>query len=122
MELLAAARQAFALANQRTVALRAIGVVVDRFLEADYQLELWDVTVPGTAYRVPGTAQARSLRDPSVAALPRDDNEECSNPVRGTRYAVRGTNHNLPHKAEALQAAVDRIRTRWGVRGVRVGR
>jgi DNA polymerase-4 len=129
MELLAAARQAFALANQRTVALRAIGVVVDRFLEADYQLELWDVKVPGTAYRVPRTGPDDTLRDPSVATLLRDDTAglqaprtEDSTPVRGTRYEVRGTNHNLPLKAEALQAAVDRIRTRWGVRGVRVGR
>jgi DNA polymerase-4 len=42
VELWDAARRAFALARERTVALRAIGVTVDRFLEADLQLELWE--------------------------------------------------------------------------------
>jgi DNA polymerase-4 len=120
MELLAAARQAFALANQRTVALRAIGVVVDRFLEADYQLELWDMEVPRTGYRVPLTVSP-TLSSRGSAATEGFLNVT-SGTVRGTRYEVRGTNHNLPLRAEALQAAVDRIRTRWGVRGVRVGR
>ncbi len=42
-ELWQAALNAFALANQRTVAIRAVGVSVDRFLEADLQLGLWEV-------------------------------------------------------------------------------
>jgi len=44
IELWDAARRAFALACQRTVALRAVGVTVDRFLEADLQLDLWGMT------------------------------------------------------------------------------
>ena len=36
-----AARRAFALAQTRTVAVRALGVVVDRFLEADVQMDLF---------------------------------------------------------------------------------
>jgi DNA polymerase-4 len=121
IELLDAARRAFALANQRTVAIRAVGVVVDRFLEADYQLELWEGEVPGTEYRVPSTESEVALRDPMVATLPRDDTGERSHGL-GTRYSVPGTSHRLHPHAEALQSAVDRIRTRWGVRGVRMGR
>jgi DNA polymerase-4 len=120
-ELLAAATRAFALANQRTVAIRAVGVVVDRFLEVDHQLELWDMEVPRTGYRVPRTEPEAALRDPSVAALPRDDNQERSSPVRGTRYAVRGTSQQFHPHAESLQAAMDKIRTRWGRRGIRTG-
>jgi DNA polymerase-4 len=41
VELWDAARRAFTQANRRTVALRAVGVKVDRFLEADVQMELW---------------------------------------------------------------------------------
>jgi DNA polymerase-4 len=41
VELWDAARRAFSLACQRTVALRAVGVKVDRLVEADEQLELW---------------------------------------------------------------------------------
>jgi DNA polymerase-4 len=49
IELWDAARRAFALARQRTVALRAIGVTVDRFLEADLQLDLWGMPDGGDA-------------------------------------------------------------------------
>ncbi len=41
IELWDAARRAFTQANRRTVALRAVGVKVDRFLEADVQMDLW---------------------------------------------------------------------------------
>jgi DNA polymerase-4 len=41
IELYDAARRAFTQAKTRTVALRAIGITVSRFLEADLQLELW---------------------------------------------------------------------------------
>jgi hypothetical protein len=100
VELWEAARRAFALAQQRTVAVRAVGVVVDRFLEADLQLELW-TEVPSSEYRVPGT-------ESKAVAL-------------GTRSSELGTEHR-PHPREAaLQSALDRIRTRWGTRGVKVG-
>jgi DNA polymerase-4 len=101
IELWHSARQAFALANQRTVALRAIGVSVDRFLEADRQLELWG-EVPSTVYRVPCTTTPI--------------------PVPGTRYPVLGTDQRSHPRHEALQSALDRIRTRWGGKGVSVGK
>ena len=43
VELWDAARRAFALANSRTVAIRALGISVDRLVEADLQLELWEI-------------------------------------------------------------------------------
>ncbi len=97
-ELLRAAGQALTLALTRTVALRAIGVMVDRLLEADLQLELWD-NVPRSAFRVPRTGSPPPLRGPGSTE-------------RGTRNAELGT---------SLQSAIDHIRTRWGARSVRVG-
>jgi DNA polymerase IV len=98
-ELLLAAGQALALALTRTVALRAIGVTVDRLLEADLQLELWDDAVPRSAFRVPSSSGPGSCNEDELSG-------------RGTRNAERGT---------FLQSALDRIRTRWGARGIRLG-
>ena len=66
IELWDAARRAFALARQRTVALRAIGVTVDRFLEADLQLDLWGMMdragdIAGAAHDK-GAAHGRPLQ------------------------------------------------------------
>ena len=75
VDLWTAARRAFALANRRPVAVRMVTVTVDRFLEAEGQMELWT-----------------SPPDP----LP---------PFR---------------RSADLQRALDRIRTRYGTRSVRV--
>ena len=114
-ELLQAANQALTLALTRTVALRAIGVTVDRLLEADLQLELWDdLSSRGPKARGIPSDPARTWRDPSVPlaplVVPRDD--DVVHILRGTRNAERGT---------SLQSALDRIRTRWGARGIRLG-
>ncbi len=90
VELWNAARRGFALARDRTVALRAVGVTVDRFLEADLQLELWEA----------GETEKRGNGETGGPA---------SAPSRDERPA-------------ALQSAMDRIRGRWGVKGLRVGR
>jgi DNA polymerase-4 len=114
LELWDAARRGFTLANQRTVALRAVAVVVDRLAEMDLQLELWG-EVPSTEYRVPSTGWPalegnRGDADPGYTGL-------------GTRHSVLGTLIEPPsRRAAELQTAIDRIRSRWGMRGVRVGR
>ncbi|MDX2119626.1 MAG: hypothetical protein SF070_01040, partial [Gemmatimonadota bacterium] len=90
VELWNAARRGFALARDRTVALRAVGVTVDRFLEADLQLELWEA----------GETEKRGNGETGGPS---------SAPSRDERPA-------------ALQSAMDRIRGRWGVKGLRVGR
>jgi DNA polymerase-4 len=120
MELLDAARRAFALANQRTVAIRAVGVVVDRFLEVVHQLDLWEGEVPSTEYRVPSTEHPSVSSRGSAATA--GSLKAASGTVLGTRHSVLGTSHRPHPHAESLQTAIDRIRTRWGVRGVRVGR
>jgi DNA polymerase IV len=97
-DLLHAAAQALTLALTRTVALRAIGLTVDRLLELDLQLDLWD-SASRAPFPVPRGAPPGSMR----GANP---------PERGTGHGTRGT---------SLQSAVDRIRTRWGPKGVRIG-
>ncbi len=91
-ELLGAASQALTLALTRTVALRAIGVTVDRLMEMGVQLDLWD-GVAGSEFRVPSSRATQ---------LP-----------LGTRNPESGT---------SLQRAIDRIRTRWGSKGIMAGR
>ncbi len=105
-ELWNAARRAFALAQQRTVAIRAVGVVVDRFLEAECQLELWH---SGTAER----GETGKGKGEEVRAIPGESALALLG--TGSRYA------RDDDRSRALQTAMDRIRTRWGARGVRVG-
>jgi len=57
IELWDAARRAFTLANSRPVAVRAITMTVDRLLEAELQLELFDV-ISRPAKREPEKAQS----------------------------------------------------------------
>jgi hypothetical protein len=71
------------------VALRAIGVTVDRFLEADLQLDLWGMTDHGT------------------------DGATAAGPMIGTGTTSVRAAHGRP-----LQMAIDTIRTRWGARAL----
>ena len=103
LELWDAARRAFTLARERTVALRAVGITVDRFLEADLQLEL------GFEPRETGNGK-------------RETDEPPSRPQLELREAGNGKRETGNERAAELQAAMDRIRGRWGTKGVRVGR
>jgi len=103
LELWGAARRAFTLARERTVALRAVGITVDRFLEADLQLEL------GFEPRETGNGK-------------RETDEPPSRPQLELREAGSGKRETGNGRAAELQAAMDRIRGRWGTKGVRVGR
>lgn len=91
VELWSAARRAFTLASQRTVAIRSIEVGVDRLVEADLQLELWG---DWTGDAEVGAEWPHGRRSDSAL---------------GSRPSV------------LLQGALDRIRARWGVRGVVAG-
>lgn len=91
IELYDAARRALVLANRRRVAVRAVGVTVDRFLEAGDQLELWDEGADRTGGDGPGEG-----------AL--------------VRVGLEG---RASDRAVRLQHAIDRIRTRWGATGIR---
>jgi DNA polymerase-4 len=121
-DLLQAAAQALSLALTRRVALRAIGVTLDRLLEADLQLELWgELSSRGPKARGIPPGPSRIQRDPSVPlaslGVPRDDT--ASPFARGGQSAERGTRN--AERGTSLQTALDRIRTRYGSRGIRVG-
>ena len=94
VELWDASRRAFALACQRTIAVRAVGVTVDRLAEGETQMDLWKDGEGGRA--------ERADRDSAP-----DGPDATDGPDR---------------RSIALQGAVDKIRKRWGERGVRVGR
>ncbi len=101
-----AARRAFLLARTRTVALRAVGVVVDRFLEEEGQMELF--ASPGRQGATSPGRQGATSPGRQVARSPR--RQVATSPGEGV----------APSSAE-LQSAIDRIRTRWGGKGVKVG-
>jgi DNA polymerase-4 len=92
-ELYDAARRAFTLANSKRLAVRAVEVTLDRLLEAEAQLELFDGA----------TARRRDGADsPPLSAL-----------APSRRSAVAPL-----HRRSALQHALDNIRTRYGTRAL----
>jgi DNA polymerase-4 len=100
VELWDAARRAFALVNTRTVAIRALGISVDRLLEADLQLEFWET---GDGRRETGEKSVKSET------------------IRRTSHVSLLTHFAEPSNrrtAEPLQSAIDQIRARWGNRGI----
>jgi DNA polymerase-4 len=102
VELWDASRRAFALACQRTIAVRAVGVTVDRLGEAETQMDLWEVGEVGEVGKAGGREGGRYDATPGFppSRHPATDRESF----------------------RALQGAVDKIRKRWGERGVRVGK
>jgi DNA polymerase-4 len=102
VELWDASRRAFALACQRTIAVRAVGVTVDRLGEAETQMDLWEVGEVGEVGKAGGREGGRYDATPGFppSRHPATDRESF----------------------RALQGAVDKIRKRWGERGVRLGR
>jgi DNA polymerase-4 len=87
-----AARRAFALANAKRIAVRGVTLKMEKVEETSGQLELW---------RDSGTAGQRDAADAEQQALP------------SRRPAVL--------QSRSLQRALDRIHTRYGVRGVTRG-
>jgi len=98
-ELAAAARRAFGLACTKRLAVHAVSLGADHLVEADAQLDLWEaLEAAGVELHAAPVAPPSSR---TLAAVP---------------LVRAATGHERP---PALQAAVDRIRTRYGVRGVR---
>ena len=97
VELWDAARRAFALANIRTVAIRALGISVDRLVEADLQLDLWETE---ERRRETGDGRRETGESSHVSLL--------------THFAEPPNRRT----AEPLQSAIDQIRARWGNRGI----
>ncbi len=143
VELLDAARRGLALAQQRTVALRALSVTVDRFVEEDCQLELFGGSAArwfgdsatrwfgDSATRWFGDSATRRLGDSLSEGLGADHrlalSEESTSASSSApnltlrespsrRVAEPPNNASMRHIA--LQRALDRIRTRWGARTI----
>ena len=83
VELWDAARRALALANTRTVAIRALGISVDRLLEADFQLELWSDEEKGLRTAV------KALSPQSSVLSPRHSLQSAIDQIR-SRWGNRG--------------------------------
>ena len=104
VELWEAARRAFTLANAKRLAVRSVALTLDRIVEAEAQLELW-----GAQGRRDAETQRR--RDAGVDAIRASDASADPNPE--PPYA------SAPLCAPApLQAALDRIRARYGTRAI----
>ncbi|HEX6616213.1 MAG TPA: hypothetical protein VF046_07915 [Gemmatimonadales bacterium] len=101
-ELWDAARRAFTQANARRLAVRAVALTLDRLEEAEAQLELW-----GAGGRADGRTGGRT----DVGPYTRSDDSRQSDSRQGAPSPV-------PDPAFALQHAIDRIRGRWGNRGL----
>ena len=96
VELWEAARRAFALANAKRLAVRSVSLTLDRIVEAETQMELWDVMT--------------SHPERSEGAMTQHG------PLR---FAQGDSGH--PSRPRTLQHALDRISTRYGARALTTG-
>jgi DNA polymerase-4 len=94
-ELWDAARRAFTQANARRLAIRCVALTLDRLEQAEAQLELWEERAAGA--RGAGEADEHADRPADRPAGDSPETTACG---------------------PALQDAIDRIRGRWGTRGV----
>jgi DNA polymerase IV len=98
-----AARRAFSLANAKRIAVRGVTVKMEKVEETSGQLELFD------GGRAAGRAGGRAAGLNTVQPLD-------SRPMAGSNPTARP-----PDRPIGLQRALDRIHTRYGVRGVTRG-
>jgi len=102
VELWEAARRAFTLANAKRLAVRSVALTLDRIVESEAQLDLWQDG---------GTTERR--------------NDGTTDGAESTRFECVPTSHrsDVPsyRRSAALQPAIDRIRARWGTRGLMRG-
>jgi impB/mucB/samB family C-terminal domain len=96
-ELWDATRRAFVLANTKRLAVRAVVLTLDRLMEEEAQLEIWD-----------------GKRESGKAGKPQHTKAEPS-------QAYDLPSSSLARCPAALQHALDHIRTRYGTRAVRGG-
>jgi len=135
-ELWDAARRAFTKANARRLAVRMVALTLDELDTAESQLDLWEEATD-TAGAPLAPASNQSAGAPPAADVPELDApgaeaERQAKPTLRSFVAVRpasllllpgpstkaSTSAAEPHPARGLQDAIDRIRSRWGVRGV----
>jgi len=111
VELWEAARRAFALANAKRLAVRSVSLTLDRIVEAETQMELWDVITSHPERSEGAHAGSCPLRF-AQGDSGRDDSGQDNSP---------GFTPGGPHRPRALQHALDRISTRYGARALTTG-
>jgi DNA polymerase IV len=125
VELWEAARRAFALANARRLAVRSVSLTLDRIMEAEAQMELWDVTASRSDLSHPDMSHPdMSHPERSGASHPEQSEGDHAGPWP-LRFAQgdSGQDNSYPHpsRSRALQHALDRISTRYGARALTTG-
>jgi hypothetical protein len=115
VELWEAARRGFALANAKRLAVRSVSLTLDRIVEAETQMELWDVM-----------AGEPDSSHPISSHPERSEGDHAGSwPLRFAQGDSRegGFTSGGPHpsRPRALQRALDRISTRYGVRALTTG-
>jgi len=131
-ELWDAARRAFTRANARRLAVRTVEITLDRLEAAESQLELWEETSE-TAQGTTSVVSRRVVSHPVVSHPEQSEGPMLQHgPLRGVHpqrsewaqgdsgsgSASNSSEASPPPAARALQHAIDRIRSRWGARGV----
>ncbi|HUF36561.1 MAG TPA: hypothetical protein VMN37_11465 [Gemmatimonadales bacterium] len=122
-ELWDAARRAFTLANAKRLAVRAVGVTVDRLEEANPQLDLWVEQEAGpvsSAHPAGGQAGVASVLSSRGATATRDLLERNSMSAEPTHPFAR--DQAPSDRSTRLQTAIDRVRTRYGTRALATAR
>jgi len=133
-ELWDAARRAFTKANARRLAVRMVALTLDELDTAESQLDLWEEITDAAGAPAPSNQSAGAPPAADVPELdaPGAEAERQAKPTLRSFVAVRpasllllpgpstkaSTSAAEPHPARGLQDAIDRIRSRWGVRGV----
>ena len=112
-ELWEAARRGFALANAKRLAVRSVSLTLDRIVEAETQMELWDVM---------GSHPERSEGDHTGSwplRFAQGDSRKGDSGQDDSPRFTPGSPH--PSRPRALQHAMDRISTRYGARALTTG-
>jgi hypothetical protein len=135
-ELWDAARRAFTRANARRLAVRMVALTLDELDTAESQLDLWEGAAEAAAAAsdqlagdqpaADGAAEMTCPGSPSKQeSMGRGDTAFfCGAPAHALLLArtpaARSSDPSAaePHPARGLQDAIDRIRSRWGARGV----
>jgi DNA polymerase-4 len=124
-ELWDAARRAFTRANARRLAVRVVALTLDGLETAESQLDLWEVEAAGSQPAGDlSTVDWLELGTRGPAESGRSTVGLCGDQaplVRPPGYRTSGHASTAEHpdvRGPALQDAIDRIRGRWGARGV----
>ena len=121
-ELWDAARRAFTRANARRLAVRTVALTLESLEAAESQLDLWEVEA-ANSLRASEASEGGLSELGAHWAGPGGPGQSTVCVYGGQALLVRPVEQSTPTHAwdgrgPALQVAIDRIRGRWGARGV----